>query len=158
VDYVLPSKDLTVLDGGVFWPIESDPQSRLVAMKTTVASSDHRLVFLDLSLPKTPAPIPAVRAKDHIGEQVTVAMTVASGRKIEGAMAYYLDSEDDFRSETNVAVVIKVTDEPAFKAAGIASIVDHYRAKSLEVTGELVEERKFTRIYVKVPDQIKIIK
>ena len=49
VDYVLPSMDLKVLDGGVFWPAESDPLSRLVRMRP-VASSDHRLVYLDIQV------------------------------------------------------------------------------------------------------------
>ncbi len=49
VDYVLPSKDLTVVNGGVFWPESSNPLSRLVQMKP-VASSDHRLVYLDLRI------------------------------------------------------------------------------------------------------------
>jgi hypothetical protein len=50
-DYVLPSKDLKVLGGGVFWPIASDPLARLVVMSPRAASSDHRLVYLDLRLP-----------------------------------------------------------------------------------------------------------
>ena len=50
-DYVLPSKNLKVLGSGVFWPIASDPLARLVAMSPTVASSDHRLVYLDVSVP-----------------------------------------------------------------------------------------------------------
>lgn len=51
VDYVLPSKDLKVVDGGVFWPPTSDPLARLVTMTPAVASSDHRLVWLDLKVP-----------------------------------------------------------------------------------------------------------
>jgi 3-phytase len=50
VDYALPSKDLSVLGSGVFWPVEADPLSRLVKMKP-VASSDHRLVYLDVKYP-----------------------------------------------------------------------------------------------------------
>ena len=48
VDYVLPSRDLTVVDSGIFWPTTTDPLHRLVAMTPVVASSDHRLVYLDL--------------------------------------------------------------------------------------------------------------
>jgi 3-phytase len=50
VDYVLPSRDLKPLGGGVFWPEESDPLARLVRMSPVVASSDHRLVYLDLAI------------------------------------------------------------------------------------------------------------
>jgi hypothetical protein len=48
VDYVLPSKDLDIIGGGVFWPPQSDPLSRLVRM-SPVASSDHRLVYVDIT-------------------------------------------------------------------------------------------------------------
>jgi len=44
-DYVLPSKGLKILGGGVFWPAESDPNHKLVEQNI---SSDHRLVWLDL--------------------------------------------------------------------------------------------------------------
>jgi hypothetical protein len=51
VDYVLPSRELKVLGGGVFWPVSSDPLHRLVQMKPTVATSDHRLVYVDVQVP-----------------------------------------------------------------------------------------------------------
>jgi 3-phytase len=50
-DYVLPSKDVIVKSGGVFWPPTSDTLSRLVQVQPTVATSDHRLVWLDVSIP-----------------------------------------------------------------------------------------------------------
>jgi len=51
VDYVLPSKDLRVIGGGVFWPASSDPLHRLVEMNP-VATSDHRMVWLDVAVPQ----------------------------------------------------------------------------------------------------------
>lgn len=45
VDYVLPSRQLDVLDGAVFWPAPGDPDAELVD------GSDHRLVWLDLEWP-----------------------------------------------------------------------------------------------------------
>jgi endonuclease/exonuclease/phosphatase family metal-dependent hydrolase len=48
-DYVIPSKaGWKVVDGGVFWPTEDDPLYRLVEGRN--ASSDHRLVWMDLRL------------------------------------------------------------------------------------------------------------
>ena len=54
VDYVLPSTaGWRVVDAGVFWPMPQDPLHRLV--KDRRASSDHRLVWMDLELtPLTP--------------------------------------------------------------------------------------------------------
>ena len=49
VDYVLPSKvGLSVKTCGLFWPTKDDPQYALIA--TRKASSDHRLVWVDLLL------------------------------------------------------------------------------------------------------------
>lgn len=48
-DYVIPSKaGWKVRDAGVFWPTPQDPLYRLV--KNRRASSDHRLVWMDLEL------------------------------------------------------------------------------------------------------------
>ncbi len=51
VDYVLPSRQLTVRDAGVFWPTEDDPLFRLVGDDDpgtgVPLSSDHRLVWID---------------------------------------------------------------------------------------------------------------
>lgn len=51
-DYVLVSKDLQIKDGGVFWPTTSDPLARLVEMQPTVATSDHRPVWVDVLVPQ----------------------------------------------------------------------------------------------------------
>jgi Endonuclease/Exonuclease/phosphatase family len=45
VDYVLPSRDLKIINAGVFWPTTDDPLFPLV-----VESSDHRLVWVDLMI------------------------------------------------------------------------------------------------------------
>jgi len=49
-DYVLPDRDRTILDSAVFWPVSSDPLSRLTGTYPN-PSSDHRLVWADLLLP-----------------------------------------------------------------------------------------------------------
>ena len=48
VDYVLPSSDLRVTGSGVFWPTRSDPDFALIGSGKP-ASSDHRLVWVDIS-------------------------------------------------------------------------------------------------------------
>jgi len=48
VDYLLPSKDLRVCGGGVFWPAQADPEARLVWGDAPPPSSDHRLVWIDV--------------------------------------------------------------------------------------------------------------
>jgi hypothetical protein len=50
-DYVLPSQALRVQKAGVFWPVQSDPLSRLTGV-FPFPSSDHRLVWVDVKVPK----------------------------------------------------------------------------------------------------------
>ncbi len=47
VDYVLPSRGLSPVGGGVFWPAAADPLARLTGTYP-FPTSDHRLVWLDL--------------------------------------------------------------------------------------------------------------
>jgi hypothetical protein len=49
VDYVLPSRSVRVLDGAVFWPLNTDPLFGLVGV-FPFPSSDHRLVWVDLKV------------------------------------------------------------------------------------------------------------
>ncbi|MCG2624263.1 endonuclease/exonuclease/phosphatase family protein [Arthrobacter sp. I2-34] len=50
VDYVLPSRDLAVAGAGVFWPRTGEPGAELTG-PFPCATSDHRLVWVDLALP-----------------------------------------------------------------------------------------------------------
>ena len=49
-DYVLPRKNLRILDAGVFWPLNTDPLFPLVGT-FPFPSSDHRLVWVDVRVP-----------------------------------------------------------------------------------------------------------
>lgn len=48
VDYVLPSKTLSLVGSGIYWLQSSDPQFKLAEWPT----SDHRLVWIDIELPE----------------------------------------------------------------------------------------------------------
>jgi hypothetical protein len=49
VDYLLPSKGLAVCGGGVYWPRRDQPGAELVWGDRPAPSSDHRLVWLDIT-------------------------------------------------------------------------------------------------------------
>lgn len=51
-DYVLPMKNLNIVDAGVFWPLDTDPLFSLVGT-FPFPSSDHRLVWVDVLVPGT---------------------------------------------------------------------------------------------------------
>ena len=48
IDYILPSDELEILGGGVFWPTEEDDPE---GARWAEEASDHRLVWVDLALP-----------------------------------------------------------------------------------------------------------
>jgi hypothetical protein len=48
-DYVLPSRTLDVDDGGVFWPLSTDPLFRLIGV-FPFPTSDHKPVWLDIEV------------------------------------------------------------------------------------------------------------
>lgn len=50
VDYVLPSRQIRIVDSGVFWPASGDPLSALTGTYP-FPSSDHRLVWVDADVP-----------------------------------------------------------------------------------------------------------
>ena len=50
VDYVLPSKQLRIVDGAVFWPAEGEPHFDLTGT-FPFPSSDHRLVWIEAMVP-----------------------------------------------------------------------------------------------------------
>ena len=47
--------------------------------------------------------VPAAEARDRVGETLTVAMTVRSSKDAAPRREIYLDSEEDFRDEKNIA-------------------------------------------------------
>jgi len=70
-DYLLPAKTLRVCGAGVFWPLKSDPLSKLVDGEgSSPPSSDHRLVWLDISPGAArcpPGSDPTTSASSHPG-------------------------------------------------------------------------------------------
>ena len=70
VDYLLPSKGLRVCGGGVFWPSQTDPAASLVWGDRPPPSSDHRLVWIDVSVSGArcpPGSDPTTSASSHPG-------------------------------------------------------------------------------------------
>jgi hypothetical protein len=55
-DYVLPSKNLRIEDSAVFWPVQADPLFRLTGV-FPFPTSDHRSVWVDVSVPGAGAPV-----------------------------------------------------------------------------------------------------
>ncbi len=54
IDYVLPCRELSVRDAGVFWPAAGDALQSLVSEPDP--ASDHHLVWLDVAIPNSARP------------------------------------------------------------------------------------------------------
>jgi endonuclease/exonuclease/phosphatase family metal-dependent hydrolase len=70
VDYLLPSKGLTVCRGGVYWPRRDEPEASLVWGDNPPPSSDHRLVWIDITSDPArcpPGSDPTASASSHPG-------------------------------------------------------------------------------------------
>jgi hypothetical protein len=46
IDYALPSRALTIVDSGVFWPAPGEPGSE------AITATDHRMVWIDIAIPQ----------------------------------------------------------------------------------------------------------
>ena len=106
---------------------------------------------------KPPKVVTAPDAKSHIDERCTVEMTVRSSKNAAPRREYYLDSEEDFHDEKNFAVVISYDHAELFQKAGIDDPAEHYKGKSLRVTGKVIHENDQMRIRVEEPEQIKLV-
>ena len=67
VDYVLPSTDLIVRDGGVFWPSEEEDAAGLTSSEQ---ASDHHLVWIDVSFEDHRSPPPGSLSTLRYGSTV----------------------------------------------------------------------------------------
>lgn len=103
---------------------------------------------------KTIAPEKAI---DHVGKTVTIEMTVHSGKKVDNSERYFLDSEKDYKSPTNLAVVIPYDSATAFEKAGVKDIMEHYLDKKVRVTGKVIRNADQTRIFVTDPKKLVVI-
>jgi hypothetical protein len=85
--------------------------------------------------------VPSREAARHVGERCTVELVVRATKDETKGKVYYLDSEADYRDPANFAVVIDYADLPAFRAAGVADPIAHYKGKTIRVTGTIARDK-----------------
>jgi hypothetical protein len=121
------------------------------------------VVVLCLGLPilasaeddKALTPAEAIKMVD---KEVTVQMVVRSSKNaLAQRHEIYLDSEEDFRDEKNLAVVITEEGADKFKEAGIDNPAEHFRDKTIRVTGKVIRKDDRPRIEISEPKAIRLI-
>ncbi len=101
--------------------------------------------------------IPASEIRSHVGEECTAEMTVKASKNAVPRRTYYLNSEEDFHDEKNLAVVISYDHIAKFQEAGIDDPADYYKGKTIRITGKVIKEDDEVRIRVDDAKQIKIV-
>jgi hypothetical protein len=101
--------------------------------------------------------IPAAEIRSHVGKECTALMKVKASKNATPRRVYYLNSEEDFHDEKNLAIVISYDHAAKFQEAGIDDPADYYKDKTIQVTGKVIEEDDEIRIRVEDPKQIKVV-
>ena len=106
-----------------------------------------------------PKPLGPAEAREKVGEEITVEMTVKAAKdRLEKRGEIYLDSEEDFRDEKNLGVVVTKTGAAKFKEAGVDDPAVYFKDKTIRVKGKVIIKEQRPRIEVDNPQQIQIIK
>jgi hypothetical protein len=101
------------------------------------------------------APIPPSDAVKKVGKTVRVEMVVKKAKdRLEKRGLIYLDSEDDFKSPTNLGVTITPAAANQFRAKEIADPAAFLLGKTIRVRGEILVFE--TRPYLPVTDPAQI--
>jgi hypothetical protein len=103
-------------------------------------------------------PLTPAEAIKKVEEKVTVEMKVRAAKdRLEKRGEIYLDSEEDFKDEKNLGVVITRAGAKALKKAGIAAPADHFMNRTIRVTGTVIIKEERPRIEIDEAKQIKVI-
>jgi hypothetical protein len=103
-------------------------------------------------------PLTPVEAIKKVNEKVTVKMRVnATKNRLEKRGEIYLDSEENFKDEKNLGIVIVKAGAAKYKKAGIDDPAVHFKDKTIRVKGTVIIKEKRPRIEVDDPKQIEIV-
>lgn len=99
-------------------------------------------------------PLSPAEAAKKVNEKVTVEFEVKStGGKTNG----YLNSEADYKDAKNFTVFIPEAALAKFKAAKIDDPREHFKGKTVRVTGTVILYQGKPQIKVEGPDQVAVV-
>src|ERR1019366_1108593 len=103
-------------------------------------------------------PLTPVEAIKNVNEEVTVQMLVkAAKNRLEKRGEIYLDSEENFKDENNLGIVITKTGAAKFMKAGVNDPAVHFQDKIIRVKGTVIIKEQRPRIEVDDPKDIQIV-
>lgn len=99
-------------------------------------------------------PLSPAEAAKKVDHKVTVEFEVKS---TGGKDATYLNSEADFKSDKNFTLYIPKAALTKFKEAKVDDPREHYKGKTVRVTGKVTLYKDKPQIKVDEPGQIKVV-
>jgi len=103
-------------------------------------------------------PLTPVEAIKKVNEEVTVQMVVkAAKNRLEKRGEIYLDSEENFKDDKNLGIVITKTGAGKFMEAGVNDPAVHFQDKLIRVKGTVIIKEERPRIEVDDPKDIQIV-
>lgn len=138
--------------------ISSHRPARLLAIALLIASPAWGTSWAEANDDKkSESSLPAIEARNHVGKECTFQMKVKASKNAAKRKTYFLDSEEDFHDASNLSVVISYDHADKFREAGIDDPAEHFRDKTIRVTGKVIEEDDQIRIRIEDPKKIEII-
>ena len=101
-------------------------------------------------------PLSPLEAASRVNEPVTVEMLVKAAKNCPHCSRIFLDSEEDHRDRSNLAVAVTETGAARFKGARINDPALHFKGKSIRDTGVVTLKDNRPQIEVDDPGQIEI--
>src|ERR1022692_1589501 len=122
-------------------------------MKPMRPSTGLAVVLIGWVVREAPAgdskPLTPAEAIKKVNEEVTVQMLVkATKNRLEKRGEIYLESEEDFRDEKNLRIVVTKTGAAKFKDAGVDDPAVHFKDKMIRVKGTVIIKEERPRIEV----------
>jgi hypothetical protein len=114
--------------------------------------------FVTLAAEEKEKPLTPAEAIKRIDKQVTVEMKVkASKNALAKFKEIYLDSEENYKDEKNLAIAISESCVAKYGKLDIKDPAAHFKGKTIRVTGKVILRQKRPRIEVSDPKQIQIV-
>ncbi len=103
-------------------------------------------------------PLTPVESRKSVGKTITVEMIVQGAKdRLQKRGEIYLDSETDFKSEKNFAVVITRAGAKSLHDGGIEKPAEHFKQKKIRATGMVKEVDNVPRIEIDDAKQISLV-
>ena len=102
-------------------------------------------------------PLSPAEAAKHVGEKCTVEMQVKSTGKGREGSVVFLNSEEDYKDTKNFTVFLDKEVLEKFRKAKIDDPADHFKGKTIRVTGTVKLYRERPEIAVDDPEQVQVV-